>query len=543
MEESMSFDKSRARQVRYSRLALTKGSKAMSDQLTGDLETAASQDAEQPKPARLYGRRALVLGAAAAGAGAAVSLLAGADPAGATPTYVELGVSNSASGTTSVTASAGDGLQGITTQTGQNGVEGEDTSSGGGQGLRGVSKYGTGVYGTITGDTTGKSAVYGVDDSSGGNETTGQVAGYGVQGTSEGGIGVYGVAAGASGLLESVFDIYTAVIGDTNGPSGIAVVGLAKSSNSGSSSFAGVYGVNTDYSGVSFGAGAGVVGDSSTQPGVAGVSASASGVSGVANGSSGITPPSTQNGVMGDTNAGYGVLGMSSNSDGIHGITNANGGYSGVTGADESSGNEGHGLYGSSVNGSGVYAYGVNGVLGITETAGGLGVEGVDESSGGASGVYGYSVYGTGVVGYSFEGVGVYATGPVALEVDGVAAFSRSGTATVAGTSSTSKSSIEVTGVSLSSTSQVLATPQTHVSGVGVAAVVPDVSAGSFTIYLTKAVKVSLRIAWFIVDQPADAGPRQPPARPRVRRPTVMPAPRPAPAASPALGSPRSVRR
>src|ERR1700691_4498897 len=101
-----------------------RGSTAMSDQSSGDPEAPASQGGETTKPARLYGRRALVLGAAAAGAGAAVGLLGGADPAGAATEYVVLGGSNSTSGTTSVTASDGDGLQGITTQAGQNGVEG-----------------------------------------------------------------------------------------------------------------------------------------------------------------------------------------------------------------------------------------------------------------------------------------------------------------------------------------------------------------------------------------------------------------------------------
>lgn len=74
--------------------------------------------------------------------------MAGTEPASATTNYVVLGGTNTTTGTTSITASDGDGLQGVTTQTGQNGIEGEDTSSWGGQGVRGSSDNGTGVYGT-----------------------------------------------------------------------------------------------------------------------------------------------------------------------------------------------------------------------------------------------------------------------------------------------------------------------------------------------------------------------------------------------------------
>jgi hypothetical protein len=45
----------------------------------------------------------------------------------------------------------------------------------------------------------------------------------------------------------------------------------------------------------------------------------------------------------------------------------------------------------------------------------------------------------------------------------------------------------------------ILATPQGHVTGVAVEGVVPDVTANTFTIYLTKPVTVSLAIAWFVL--------------------------------------------
>jgi hypothetical protein len=77
--------------------------------------------------------------------------------------------------------------------------------------------------------------------------------------------------------------------------------------------------------------------------------------------------------------------------------------------------------------------------------------------------------------------------------------FSRSGTATVAGTSSAAQTSVKVTGVKLTASSMILATPQAHHAGVGVAAAVPDVAAKSFTLYPTAAVKTTIKVAWFII--------------------------------------------
>jgi hypothetical protein len=64
---------------------------------------------------------------------------------------------------------------------------------------------------------------------------------------------------------------------------------------------------------------------------------------------------------------------------------------------------------------------------------------------------------------------------------------------------------VTVAGVPLSSSSLILATPQVYVpssgsvASVGIAAVVPDVQAGAFTIYLTGPVGVSVEIAWFVI--------------------------------------------
>ena len=86
-----------------------------------------------------------------------------------------------------------------------------------------------------------------------------------------------------------------------------------------------------------------------------------------------------------------------------------------------------------------------------------------------------------------------------ALQVEGIASFSRSGRAAVAGTPGAPRQFVVVTGVPLSSSSLILATPQDHVTGVAVEGVVTDVTAKAFTIYLTKPVTVSLAIAWFVL--------------------------------------------
>jgi hypothetical protein len=411
-------------------------------------QTTEQSDRNEPETTRRLGRRVLMLGAAAAGAGAAVSLVAGTDKAyAANGGDFILGESNIASATTEVATTFGDGLRGSTSQSGQNGVEGNDTSSGGGNGVRGTSQLGTGVYGAITGDSTGQSGVYG-DDAS-----TGSGGGYGVFGTSDSGTGVRGEggligvqASGPVGVLATATQSYGV------SATCVAPTGYVDEINTG------------DFV-------AGLIADCSTDDFIGGIGVcalgSSYGVLAVGNGgTSGIT--TYGGGVIGDSQAGPGVLGQSSEGTGAEGITIAKGA---------------------------------------------AGVSGNDASTEGGYGVYGVSAAGVALYGAS--------TGGTALEVEGVTTFSRSGSATVAGTSGKSASSVVVTGVTLTSASQILATPQAHVAGTGIAGVVPDVSAGSFTIYLTKAIKVSLAIAWFIIDLPTNdgSGPRQPAA---IRRPAAL---------------------
>jgi hypothetical protein len=165
-------------------------------------------DNDPDKPSPRVGRRALMLGATAAGVGGAASLVAGAGTAdAANGGDVLLGKKNTATATTTVT------LTGDThSETAVYGVD-KTTGSGGGAGVQGTSKNGTGVLGQVGGSTTGQRAVYGIDQSSGG--------GYGVVGTSTDGTGVYGSSSATfptrgtvpSPIGSGVYGIATAEVG------------------------------------------------------------------------------------------------------------------------------------------------------------------------------------------------------------------------------------------------------------------------------------------------------------------------------------------
>ena len=140
-----------------------------------------------------------MLGAAAAGAGAAASL-AGGSLAEAAPdrgSAVQLGKSNSANATTQVITKGGDGLKGQTSATNHSGIVGFDTSSGtGGHGVYGNSIHGDGVLGISKnktgvvgqGSSVNQSGVAGIDIST----TTG---GHGLFGQSQHGDALYATSS------------------------------------------------------------------------------------------------------------------------------------------------------------------------------------------------------------------------------------------------------------------------------------------------------------------------------------------------------------
>lgn len=145
----------------------------MSDQSGQARATEPAADSRSSALRRL-GRRALMLGAAASGAGVAASM-AGAGPAeaaGGAQKPVLLGKYNPARSTTQVITRGGSGLLGQTYAQDQSGVVGFDTSaaSGGhgvyghsihGAGVLGISQRGAGVVGQ--GSSVGQSGVAGVD--------------------------------------------------------------------------------------------------------------------------------------------------------------------------------------------------------------------------------------------------------------------------------------------------------------------------------------------------------------------------------------------
>lgn len=176
-------------------------------------------------------------------------------PAGAVNNPVLLNQTNSATATTEVSTSAGNGLEGNTTADGQAGVEGSDTSPTGGYGVRGDSDQGIGVYGTL------------VDD--------------------------------PSGLLGSTV---AGVVGDCHGRAG--VLGLSAVS-------VGVYGESTSLNGVYGTLSSGQSGLTAPQAGVVGDSSLSFGVIGLSSGQSGVMGQTSSNGNAGvfgnDTSAGGGI--------------------------------------------------------------------------------------------------------------------------------------------------------------------------------------------------------------------------------------------
>jgi hypothetical protein len=166
---------------------------------------------------------------------------------------------------------------------------------------------------------------------------------------------------------------------------------------------------------------------------------------------------------------------------GIDGVTDGTG--NGVEGAVNFGGN-GNGVYGHASNSSASGVYGQNGGTGF--------------------GVAGRAPGGTGALGDSANGTGVWASSQnaTALKVSGKAQFSRSGVATVAGTSAAPKKSMKVS-LLITGKSMMTALLQKFVAGVYVVAAVPNVTGGYFTIYLNKAVTTSVGpIAWIVTERP-----------------------------------------
>jgi hypothetical protein len=189
----------------------------------------------------------------------------------------------------------------------------------------------------------------------------------------------------------------------------------------------------------------------------------------------GIASGGSRHGVYGtNTGGGHGVGGSAgAGGAGVHGINTGNT----------------YGVWGDAPHGIAVYATTLDGmaIVGFTTSDQHVAIEGTNFGS--APGVRGSNG--------SPTGVGVEASaGGVALNVMGVAAFDRSGVATV----KTGQASVKVKVTPLSGSSLVLATVQQSAGGCSVRCAEPDPGSESFTITLDKKAPVNVRVAWFVLN-------------------------------------------
>jgi len=153
-------------------------------------------------------------------------------------------------------------------------------------------------------------------------------------------------------------------------------------------------------------------------------------------------------------------------------------------------------------------------VEGAASGAGGKGVRATSSGSGGVAvsaeyfgkasqiAVHADTTFGPGE-GYAVKaettnGIALYgsAVGGYALQVEGLAVFSRSGKVTF----SAGQASRTITGRAIIPSTLVVATIQGYAAGVWVAGVDLNTAAQSFTIKLNKAAPKALKVGWFIVN-------------------------------------------
>lgn len=317
--------------------------------------------------------------------------------------------------------------------------------------------------------------------------------GCGVSGFSDSGPGVYGLYETSSGLIGPANP--AGVIGDTNYNSVAGVVGASSGGDgviglSSGSDYSGVYGnsvsgdgvhgINSGTSGIISGP-AGVLGDSDANPGVVGVSTASDGVRGIKSGLSGLDGGPA--GVTGDSSTNTGVAGISSGGPGVYGQTSADN-QSGVQGSD-TSGTGGFGVVGFSEKGVGVSA------ATTLATNPNPALKALSAGTGPAVQATGKTVPVSGSVPIAGNGA--------ALNVQGVASFTRSGVVTLAAAGTSVL--VPVPG-GLKGTSHVLATVQalalTTPGSIGVLSAFPNPATGKVTINFTGTAPKNTEVAWFV---------------------------------------------
>lgn len=224
--------------------------------------------------------------------------------------------------------------------------------------------------------------------------------------------------------------------------------------------------------------------------------------------------PYTGTGISGRSESGIGVLGDSTSTvastfvDGSKrvGVMGVGGTLDpGVTYSLDETGVYGHssigldstGVWGDSFTGYGVLGQGLTGVMGEAFNPGDVAVFG--DGDYGATGVYGWtgnpdvSMPPSPVANVAILAVAQNTT-YTALQVNGKAKFSRSARKSIGATAT----SLKVTLAGVTTSSYVIATLQTKVTGCYVQSVVP--AAGSFTIYLSKAPGKTVYVAYFVIN-------------------------------------------
>lgn len=494
---------------------------------SGDGGSPVSTELEAPRSRRAL----LVAGLGAMGAGLASAIARPSRVRAADGENLILGALNAASSQTSLDSNAAIAFNVFTTS--GTAVRGEtsglDTS-----GVTGLNSNGNGVLG----DASAGSGVAGVSVSGTGVRATSNM-GAGLTAASNSGSGVDATSTSGPGISASTGSGTRAAIEARSPTNKTALLAISGGDVVAVAAKIGVYGyANQDASaraiyGKSL-LGSGVWGNSDTGRGVFGRSTSGTGVSAqsdtgravyattaaadkaalVGQNTQGITgiqgvagaalapapTPETgvegvasltghSNGVVGKTALGTGVKGISGDPSGVATDTSRTGvyGYCPVSTSDSVA----VGVWGDANDGFGVY--GGSGSVGVYGFGFGVGVVAASDSAG--IGLYGFAGDGSGPVPVDGTGVLAGAEGIApALDVRGVAKFSRSGITSLA-----SGSTKVVGGVALTPSSMVLAVLQTNRAGVWVRAVVPNVAASSFTIYLNTSVSATTNVAWFVV--------------------------------------------
>jgi hypothetical protein len=212
-------------------------------------------------------------------------------------------------------------------------------------------------------------------------------------------------------------------------------------------------------------------------------------------------PPPDQHGtgVMGISGDGVGAA-KNTNETGVYGFGNNSVDSAGIWGDSV----QAYGVYGSSLSGDGVYGLSVDGdgvsgsgfigLYGEAGSAGGAGVHAFADHT--ETAVYAYA--GPGIVPPPTPGTAVQAvaatTAETALQVSGKVKFSRSRRVAIGRTATSLK--VALGGVTTSS--YVLATLQSRVTGCYILGVVP--ASGYFTIYLSKAPGKTVYVGYMVIN-------------------------------------------